>query len=248
MQILDDRRRLRSRSRRKAAPASSQRCAVSLRGAGGCTDGHVSWQFRHRGLRRRADAARPCGRVRIPTLPSRLLRGSRFGWSSRFQEMTGMAPWPSGRRMPTSTGSGSASMRSRASMYGVAASRCRISTCAAAGFLSGPRSPGSAVTRPRKSRSRRTSAASRAATTGTPIIRSRPISRPGAMRCMWRRQPTRPSISVEGTSMKSRSGLSPNGSSSRLGRPIALSSRPCPIASVASRRCRNGSMAARSSA
>jgi sulfoquinovosidase len=39
----------------------------------------------------------------------------------------------------------------------------------------------------------------------------------------------------------------PNGSSSRLGRPISLSSRPCPIASVASRRCRNGSMAARSS-
>ena len=65
MQIQTTASRLRSRSRRKDAPASSQRCAVSLRGAGGCTDGHVSWQFRHRGLRRRADAARPCGRVRI---------------------------------------------------------------------------------------------------------------------------------------------------------------------------------------
>ena len=86
--------------------------------------------------------------------------------------------------------------RARTSMSGAAASRCRISTCAAADFPSGPRSPASDATRRRKSRSRRMSAASRAATTGTPTIRSRPISRPGAMRCMWRRPPIRPSTSA----------------------------------------------------
>jgi hypothetical protein len=162
--------------------------------------------------------------------------------------MIGLAPSPSAQRMPPSTASGSVSRRSRASMCGVAVSRCRISTCAAAGFPSGPRSPGSGVTRRRRSPSRRMSRASRAATTGTPTIRSRPISRPDAMRCMWKRPPIPPSISVAGTSTKSRSGPSPNGSSSRLGPRIFLSSRPCPSASAASRRCRNGSMAARSSA
>ena len=65
---------------------------------------------------------------------------------------------------------------------------------------------------------------------------------------MWRRRPIRPSTSAVAISTKSRPGPCRSGSSSRRVLPSSLSSRPCQTASAVSRRCRNGSMAVRSSA
>ena len=61
------------------------------------------------------------------------------------------------RAIRPSTGSGFALWRSRTSMSGAAASRCRISTCAAVVSRSGRPSLASAATRPRRSPSRPTS-------------------------------------------------------------------------------------------
>ena len=66
--------------------------------------------------------------------------------------------------------------------------------------------------------------ARRAATTGTPTIRSRPISPLGAMRCMWRPRPIRLSISGKLTSTRSRSGPCPER--------IELTARPTFVALV----------------
>ena len=79
---------------------------------------------------------------------------------------------------------------------GDAASRCRISTCAAAASRSGPASPASAATNPRRSPSRPTSPAAPAAITGPRTIRSPPISRRATSPCISRPPPTPNSTSA----------------------------------------------------
>ncbi len=132
-------------------------------------------------------------------------------------------------------------------MSGAAASSSPISICAAGVFRCGAPSPASVATRPPRSPSRPMSSARPAATTTTPTIRSRPISRRRAMRCMSRHRPMPRSIFATAPITRSKSGRFRSGSSCSPRRPSSRWSKPCPAASGASRRCRTGSITAPSS-